>query len=378
LGHEVLGAELRVNVSQVVNIRRATKTFVFGAARSDVLQRAAAGKGPETPAADGRSPRAIERGATRDAVSEDLPTSAESGIVGVVNGAPAPVRQLLQAVRRRADAHFANEDPAPVDRSGVGVRTREGDVAQRELADGTPLIRFQAVSLEFPGGTRALERVSLSVARGELVSIVGPSGCGKSTLLRLVAGFVAPSDGLVSVRGQGLGYVFQEPTLLAWRNVRENVELPAQLAGVPSRLRRARAAAVLARVGLAGFERHLPVELSGGMRMRVSLARALMTDPDVFLFDEPFAALDEITRERLHDELAALFASDSFAGLFVTHSVPEAVFLSTRVLVLSARPGRVAAEFEVPFAWPRRVELRYEPEFGALVGRISAALRSVA
>jgi NitT/TauT family transport system ATP-binding protein len=294
-----------------------------------------------------------------------------------VNGARAPVRHLLAAVRRRADAR---ESAAELDRSGVGLRGQAGGTERDRLAleEGAPLIQFEGVSLEFPGGTRALDGVSLSVRRGELVSLVGPSGCGKSTLLRLVARFVEPSAGSLSVRARGLGYVFQEPTLLAWRTVTENVELPAQLAGVPVLERRERAAAVLARVGLTGFDRHRPAELSGGMRMRVSLARALMTDPDVFLFDEPFGALDEITRERLHDELTALFAADPFAGLFVTHSVPEAVFVSTRVLVLSARPGRVAAEFEVPFGWPRRPELRYEREFGELAGRISAALRSVA
>jgi NitT/TauT family transport system ATP-binding protein len=241
-----------------------------------------------------------------------------------------------------------------------------------------PAVEFDAVSVEFPDGTRALDKVSLSVRRGEFVSLVGPSGCGKSTLLRLVAGFAQPSGGLVTVSARGLGYVFQEPTLLAWRSVLDNVELPARLGGMPESERRRRSVNALGRVGLLGFEQHRPAELSGGMRMRVSLARALMIEPEVFLFDEPFGALDEITRERLHDELTALFAADPFAGLFVTHSVAEAVFLSTRVVVLSARPGRIAAEFAVPFEWPRVPELRYRPEFAELAGRVSGTLRGVA
>jgi NitT/TauT family transport system ATP-binding protein len=239
-------------------------------------------------------------------------------------------------------------------------------------------IDFERVSLAFGGGAPVLHDLTLQVRPGELVSLVGPSGCGKSTLLRLVAGFLAPSSGNVALRSRGLGYVFQEPTLLPWRTVLDNVELPAALAGAPKAARRERARAALARVGLAGSEAKRPAELSGGMRMRVSIARALMLEPDVFLFDEPFGALDEITRERLHEQVVSLFGEEPFAGLFVTHSVPEAVFLSTRVIVMSRNPGRIAAEFEVPFAWPRAPELRYRPEFAALAGRVSLALRQVA
>jgi len=241
-----------------------------------------------------------------------------------------------------------------------------------------PAIGFDRISLAFGQDAPVLHDLTLEVRRGELVSLVGPSGCGKSTLLRLVAGFLTPSAGRIAIRTRGLGYVFQEPTLLPWRTVLENVELPASLAGVAKAERRERARQAIARVGLAGCEARRPAELSGGMRMRVSIARALMLEPDVFLFDEPFGALDEITRERLHEQVVTLFGEEPFAGLFVTHSVPEAVFLSTRVIVMSKNPGRIAAEFEVPFTWPRAPELRYRPEFAALAGRVSLALRQVA
>jgi NitT/TauT family transport system ATP-binding protein len=257
---------------------------------------------------------------------------------------------------------------------GPHAAASEQAVASQELA----AIDFSRVSLAFGDGAPVLHELTLQVRRGELVSLVGPSGCGKSTLLRLVAGFLAPSAGSVALRARGLGYVFQEPTLLPWRTVLDNVELPSALAGAPRAQRRERAMAALARVGLAGCDARRPAELSGGMRMRVSIARALMLEPDVFLFDEPFGALDEITRERLHEQVVALFGDEPFAGLFVTHSVPEAVFLSTRVIVLSRNPGRIAAEFEVPFTWPRAPELRYRPEFAALAGRVSQTLRQVA
>jgi NitT/TauT family transport system ATP-binding protein len=243
-------------------------------------------------------------------------------------------------------------------------------------ADG-PAIGFADVAMRFPDGTQALEGVSLRVGIGELVSLVGPSGCGKSTLLRLVAGFERPSRGAVTTSGQSVGYVFQDATLLPWRSVRHNVELPAQLGGLPPEERRRRATDAIRRVGLAGFEEHRPAHLSGGMRMRASIARALTMQPKLFLFDEPFGALDEITRERLHDELLALFVAEPFAGLFVTHSVPEAVFLSSRVIVMSSRPGRIVADIAVPFAYPRPPELRYRPEFAALAGEVSATLRGV-
>jgi NitT/TauT family transport system ATP-binding protein len=237
-------------------------------------------------------------------------------------------------------------------------------------------LRFDHVGMVFPDGTRALDDVSFQLGRGELVSVVGPSGCGKSTLLRIASGLARCSAGRVEVDGAHLGYVFQDATLLPWRTVQANVELLAELHGAPKDERRRLAAEAIELVGLQGFERHVPRRLSGGMRMRVSLARSLTMKPDVFLFDEPFGALDEMTRERLNDELLRLFRSQSFAGLFITHSVSEAVYLSTRVLVMSARPGRIVADVPVPFAYPRAPELRFEPEFAALAGEVSGALRA--
>jgi NitT/TauT family transport system ATP-binding protein len=238
-----------------------------------------------------------------------------------------------------------------------------------------PTIRFEDAGVVFPNGTRAVTGVSFAVRPGELVALVGPSGCGKSTLLRLAAGFQAPTTGQVHVRQVPIGYVFQEATLLPWRSVLRNVELPAQLAGLPAGTRRELAGAAIARVGLAGFEHHRPAQLSGGMRMRTSIARALTMRPELFLFDEPFGALDEMTREQLGEELNALFVAEPFAGLFVTHSVPESVFLATRILVLSGRPGRIVADIDVPFAHPRPPELRYDSDFAAIAAEVSRALR---
>jgi len=240
---------------------------------------------------------------------------------------------------------------------------------------GHPLLGFERAELVYPDGTHALRDVNLTVRAGEFVSVVGPSGCGKSTLLRLSAGLDTITDGYLQCGAQRIGYVFQDATLLPWRSVNDNVALLGELDGVPRSERRQRAAAALSTVGLEGFENHLPHMLSGGMRMRVSLARSLTLDPDLFLFDEPFAALDEMTRERLGVELNELFAVRSFAGLFITHSVSEATFLSSRVLVMSGRPGTIVDEIEVPFSFPRSPDLRFEPEFGRIAGRISSALR---
>jgi NitT/TauT family transport system ATP-binding protein len=237
------------------------------------------------------------------------------------------------------------------------------------------VLSFASVSKTFPGGTVALSDVSMQTQPGEFVAVVGPSGCGKSTLLQIAAGLVPATSGEVRVDANGLGYVFQSPTLLPWRSVIENIELPGQLQGMTKEERRARAVAAIALVGLAGFEDHLPRTLSGGMRMRVSLARALTLRPRLFLFDEPFGALDEITRERLNDELGQLFEHEGFGAVFITHSVYEAVYLSSRVLVMSARPGRIVADIAVPFPYPRAPELRFEAAFAEVTGQISSVLR---
>ncbi len=240
---------------------------------------------------------------------------------------------------------------------------------------GDVALSFRGVSMTFPDGTHALDDVSFDVREGEFVTVVGPSGCGKSTLLRIASNLNAPTTGTVEVDRAALGYVFQDATLLQWRNVLRNVELLAELEGMPKDERRERAEANIQLVGLDGHQKKYPKQLSGGMRMRASLARSLVLEPSVFLFDEPFGAVDEITRERLNDEVLSLFASKGFAGLFITHSISEAVFLSTRVLVMSARPGKIVAEFDVPFEYPRDADLRFDPEFARLSGEISHALR---
>ncbi len=238
-----------------------------------------------------------------------------------------------------------------------------------------PALSFQGVSMVFPDGTHALDTTSFDVYPGEFVTVVGPSGCGKSTLLRIASGLTEQTGGTVSVDRKSLGYVFQDATLLQWRTVQRNVELLAELQGVGKAERTARASDAIQLVGLDGFETKYPKQLSGGMKMRASLARSLVMEPSVFLFDEPFGALDEITRERLNDELLQLFVTKRFASLFITHSIYEAVYLSTRVLVMSARPGRIVGDFKVPFGFPRSPQLRFEPEFAELSGELSQALR---
>jgi NitT/TauT family transport system ATP-binding protein len=239
------------------------------------------------------------------------------------------------------------------------------------------MLAFIGVGRTFPDGTQALDDVDLTVDSGEFVSVVGPSGCGKSTLLRLASGLDSPTSGQVDVASKRVGFVFQDPTLLPWRTVRRNVELLAELEHLPKAQRRARVTEAIGLVGLTGFEKHRPRSLSGGMRMRTSLARSLVLQPDVFLFDEPFGALDEMTRERLNDELLALFADRGFAALFITHSVAEAVYLSTRVVVMSTRPGHILGDVSVPFGYPRQPDLRYTEEFAKVAGEVSDLLRDV-
>lgn len=233
---------------------------------------------------------------------------------------------------------------------------------------------FSNVGMTFPDGTEALRKVTFDVAPKEFISIVGPSGCGKSTILRIASGLLQHSTGEVAVDRERLGYVFQDATLMEWRTVQTNVELLAELQGMAVAERRQKAAEAIKLVGLSGFENHYPKSLSGGMKMRVSLARTLTLKPPVFLFDEPFGAVDEITREHLNEETLKLFEREQFAGLFITHSISEAVFLSTRVHVMSSRPGTLVATFEVPFSYPRSPDLRFDAAFGELSREVSHAL----
>ena len=236
-------------------------------------------------------------------------------------------------------------------------------------------LSFDGIGMIFPDGTEALQEITFSIDRGEFITVVGPSGCGKSTLLRIASGLLEPTAGSVEVDRDRLGYVFQDATLLPWRTVRQNVELLAELHGFDSAERKRLSTAAIDLVGLQGFENHYPKSLSGGMKMRTSLARTLTLKPPVFLFDEPFGAVDEITREHLNEETQRLFQSEGFAGLFITHSISEAVFMSTKVLVMSNRPGRIVASFDVPFGYPRQPQLRFDPEFALLSGEVSLALR---
>lgn len=237
-------------------------------------------------------------------------------------------------------------------------------------------VRLDEVGLRYPNGTQAVEGFSLAVSKGEFVAIVGPSGCGKSSVLRMVAELQTPTSGLVErTAGDRTAFVFQEPNLLPWKTVVDNVALPLSLAGVPPSEVRTAVAASIARVGLSGFGEHFPRELSGGMKMRASLARAMVSAPNTLLLDEPFAALDEMTRLRLQEDLLSLQAESGLTALFVTHSVFEAVYLADRVVVTTARPARVVQVFPVELPRPRPKEIRSTPEYAAVVGRVIAALR---
>jgi NitT/TauT family transport system ATP-binding protein len=240
------------------------------------------------------------------------------------------------------------------------------------------LVALQGVGKRFSSGTEALAGVDLAIAEGEFLAILGPSGCGKSTLLRLLAGLTPPTEGQLrweKLPGRrDIGFVFQEATLLPWADSLGNVALPLRLAGMARAEREDRAAAALAAVGLSGFERAVPRELSGGMRMRVSIARAMVTRPSLLLMDEPFAALDELTRHRLNDDLLALYVETGVTVVFVTHSVFESVYLASRVVVMAARPGRIAAEITVEAPVPREPEFRTSTAYAGLCRDASQAL----
>ena len=237
-------------------------------------------------------------------------------------------------------------------------------------------VSLKGVTKRYDNGVAALGPFDLDVRDGDFVALLGPSGCGKSTALRIIAGLSAPTSGTVRVAGGGrsIGFVFQEPTLMPWASVRDNVALPLKLAHQPRADIDAHAAAALARVGLSEFASAYPRELSGGMRMRVSLARALVTDPDILLMDEPFAALDEITRFRLNNDLLALWRDLRKTVIFVTHSVFESVYLARRVVVMTQRPGRISAEFRIDTAEPRGEDFRTSAEYAAYCREVSAGL----
>jgi NitT/TauT family transport system ATP-binding protein len=243
-------------------------------------------------------------------------------------------------------------------------------------------VSLRGVSKVYDSGVAALGPFDLDVPKGEFVSLLGPSGCGKSTALRLVAGLSAPTSGSVGVArpagekraGHSIGFVFQEPTLMPWTSVRENVRLPLKLSRAPAAEANTRVDEALAQVGLSEFANAYPRELSGGMKMRVSLARALVTDPDILLMDEPFAALDEITRFRLNNDLLALWRNLRKTVIFVTHSVFESVYLSQRVVVMTSRPGRISAEIRIETSEPRGEEFRTSVDYAAYCREVSNAL----
>jgi NitT/TauT family transport system ATP-binding protein len=243
------------------------------------------------------------------------------------------------------------------------------------------LVALRGVGKTFPNGTLALSGLDLEVRRGEFLSLLGPSGCGKSTALRIIAGLSEPTQGRVEWAAAGahtghgdIGFVFQEPTLMPWTTVFNNVRLPLKLSGVAAGKARERVDAALARVSLQNFSNVYPRELSGGMRMRVSIARALVTEPALLLMDEPFAALDEITRFKLNDDLLTMWQALGTTVVFVTHSVFESVYLSSRIAVMAARPGRVFTELAIDAPYPRRGDFRTSPEYVALCRRTSDSL----
>jgi len=247
-----------------------------------------------------------------------------------------------------------------------------------------PEIALNGVSKRYSTGAVALDGISFEVERGEFVTLLGPSGCGKSTLLRIVSGLSAASEGAIRVNGMTpenarelMSFIFQDPTLMPWRTVEQNVALSLELEHAARPLRCERVTAMLSLVGLTHVARRYPRELSGGMKMRASIARALVSRPRILLLDEPFAALDEMTRDRMNEELLRLHGEQKWTVLFVTHSVTEAVFLSTRIVILSPHPGRIAHDVALDLPWPRTTALRDSPAFEQTVTRISRLLRGV-
>ncbi len=247
-----------------------------------------------------------------------------------------------------------------------------------------PAVQVLSAEKTYPNGTQALLPVDLTIEEGEFVTLLGPSGCGKSTLLKMVAGLLEPTDGRLQLwhkpvaqleeSGKKMAFVFQSPTLMPWASVQTNVRLPLDLAGVPRQEADGRVAEALALVGLSKFAGALPRALSGGMQMRVSIARGLVTQPDLLLMDEPFGALDEITRHKLDADLLDLWRKKKLTVIFVTHSIHEAVFLSSRVVMMAARPGRVVEEFRIAAPYPRTADFMVSPEFSRYAKQLQDSL----
>ena len=254
------------------------------------------------------------------------------------------------------------------------------------MSEATAVVRLEDVTKQFgKGGVTALQEVDLEIRPGEFVSLIGPSGCGKSTLLRVVGDLIQPSSGTVEVHGKtaararvdrDYGIVFQDSVLFEWRTVAKNIGLPLELAGWSRERRRERVAEMIELVELSGFESHHPWQLSGGMQQRVSIARALSFSPALLLMDEPFGALDEMTRERLNIELLRIWEASGSTVIFVTHSISEAVFLSTRIVVMSPRPGRITGIVDVDLPQPRTSRTREEPRFAELIRDVRRLLRA--
>jgi NitT/TauT family transport system ATP-binding protein len=259
--------------------------------------------------------------------------------------------------------------------------------AEARVRASAPVVEILSADKVFPNGTRALAPIDLTIRAGEFLTLIGPSGCGKSTLLKLIANLIEPTDGRilwwsgafdkVVTQGRTIAFVFQDPTLMPWARVETNVRLPLDLGRMPVAQSRKRVAEALSRVGLEGFARHYPRQLSGGMKMRVSIARSLVTEPNLLLMDEPFGALDEFTRNRLDADLVRLWWDRKLTTVFVTHSIYEAVFLSTRVIVMGARPGRVCKVMTIDEPHPREESFRNSPRFAEHCRALSALLAEV-